>query len=104
MLYAKRNSTKDNVETYILLINELLKNIEGATSIRIVIHALYDDTKGIINKTHSYYSIQNRESIPLIAFLAEKHPDHFQEVDTDSIDTVELSVLKEYLEEAASAV
>lgn len=102
MLYAKRNSNKDIIQMYIHLLNELLKGIDD-DEIKMIFTTLYDDTKGIINKTKTYYNIENRETVLLISFLVEKHSDYFVEIDEPSLDDANLSELKDYLQEAALA-
>jgi hypothetical protein len=102
MLYARRTANQGNVKMYIFLLNDFLLK-ENHHDIDQLFSTLYKDTIGIINGTKSFYEVE-RESLPIVAYLAKNHKDHFQKINAEKIEKDNLNELKQYLEEAANTI
>lgn len=102
LLYAKRNIEKNNVRIYIFLLNDLITK-KNSNAIPLF-SSLYRDTKNIVNKSISFYKIENRDFVPIVAYLSNKHPDYFRDVDTENLKDEDYTQLKSYLEEAVSSI
>jgi len=102
MLYAKRNAKKDNIRIYLILLRDLIK--QDSPKIRPIFTSLYADTKGIIDHSKSYYSIEDRDAIPIIAYLVNNHADYFRKVDPKDLKVEDFTQLKKYLEKAVEIV
>ena len=98
MLFAKRNIKKDNIKRYLLLLNDFMQKRDKTLGWLFV--TLFAHTQGIVNGTMTFYQIPERETIPLVAYLAKTHPDYFKSIDTDSLSPDHFSQLKVYMEEA----
>ena len=99
MLYAKKNIKKNSVQMYILLLNDFI--INNNEKIKHLFVSLSEDTKGIIENDKTFYNIQNRDFVPLVAYLVNNHSDYFENINLQDLDKEHFSKLKSYLEEAA---
>jgi len=84
---------------YILLLNDFISH--NNEKVKPLFVSLYEDTKGIIDNDKTFYNIQNRDFVPLVAYLINNHSDYFENINLTDLNKEHFSKLKTYLEEAA---
>ncbi len=104
MLYARKNIKKNNVQMYILLLNDFIS--DNNDKVKPLFVSLYEDTKAIITKDKTFYTIKNRDFVPLVAYLVNNHSDYFKNIDLKELDKDKehFSQLRSYLEKAAISI